>query len=111
VFLEERMKTDTIGAYNSVFFFHHCAETDCIDAARNPVALAIAYRRVHTRGVQQCFSRNAATVEACASQRMLFYHTHLRSQLGSPDGGDISARSAADNDYFFGIHACVFLSS
>ena len=51
------------------------------------------------RGMQKCLGRDAADVETGAAERPAHLHAGgLKAQLGGTDGGDIAARTGADDD-------------
>jgi hypothetical protein len=55
---------------------------------------------VHERGArQQRLGRDAADVQADAAELVHLYTGRLQAELGRPNGGDVSARSAADDHH------------
>src|SRR5258708_23276198 len=63
---------------------------------------------VHLCAFQQCFCGDTSPVQADASQVFFFNDRCFKAQLCSPDGGYISAGTAAKNDYVV-CHIYLFL--
>ena len=59
---------------------------------------AVTSLLVDLGGVQQRLGGDAATVQAGATKTILLDQSHLESQLGCSDGGDVAACACAQDD-------------
>src|SRR5690606_4994567 len=78
---------------------HRFAEVDGEVVEGDAVAARLAHQVHHARVVEQRLGGNAAPVEADAPQVLPLHQGRLEPGLGSPDGGHVAPRPAADHDY------------
>ncbi len=67
-------------------------------SAARPKLVGVAHQLEDLGGAQQRLGRDAAPVEADAAQMLALDQRHLHAELCGPDGGDIAAGTAADDD-------------
>src|SRR5215218_452726 len=78
------------------------AEVDGAVRDLDPVVVGLVDLRQHVGDAQEGLGGDAGVVEAAAADGVLLDHGGAHSELGGADGGDVAARTRADDDAVVG---------